>query len=290
VETIAIIGARGQLGVELVETLGRAPAYRVCPLSHTDMEVADPDSVRAAFTRVRPTVAINCAAFHRVDDCEDQPDDAMRVNAVGALHVARACNETGALCVYVSTDYVFGSAGAAPYGEDDQTGPMNLYGVSKLAGEQLVTHACSRSLIVRVAGMYGRAGSRARRGNFVDAVIAKARSGRPFTVIADVRVSPTYARDAAAALTGLIARNAGGIVHLTNTGSCTWHQFACRIVAAAGLEADVVPIPSSQHPATARRPRDSSLRSVRVPDLLGAPLRAWTEAVDAYVAERAPIA
>jgi dTDP-4-dehydrorhamnose reductase len=286
VTTVAIIGARGQLGTEIVDVFTDAPGYRVCPLSHEEIEAADPDSVRAVFGRLRPSVVINCAAFNRVDDCEDRPHEAWRVNTLGALHVAEACAGVGALCVFVSTDYVFGGLGRGPYTEGDEPAAVNVYGASKLAGERLVSQACSRSLIVRVAGLYGRAGSRAKQGNFVHRVLAQARSGQPVFVVDDVRVSPTSARDAARALDRLVRQDTRGIVHLTNSGSCTWYEFARRIMACAGLDAAVVPVPSSQYPAKAPRPRDSSLRSVRIAALIGSPVRPWEEALQAYLAER----
>ena len=286
---VAVLGAKGQLGTDLVRVFGSADGYSVHPLTHDEIEVTDVETVRASLGRIRPHVVVNCAAFHRVDECEERPEDAMQVNALGALNVARVCASLNALCVHVSTDYVFGGRGGAPFTEDDPPFPINVYGVSKLAGEHLVAQTCPRWLTVRVASLFGTAQARAKRGNFVEAILAKANAGGAIKVVNDVRMSPTYTRDAAFALEELIRSEARGLVHLTNAGSCTWYEFATHIVARAGLLASVMPIPSSEYPTKARRPMDSSLHSVRAWDHIRR-LRSWNEALDAYLADRGAVA
>ncbi len=286
---LAVIGGNGQLGTDLVRVFGSAQGYSVSPLTHDEIDVTNAESVRATLGRVRPGVVVNCAAFHRVDACEERPEDAMRVNALGALNVARACASLDALCVHISTDYVFGGGGRAPYTEDDPPSPINVYGVSKLAGEHLVAQTCPRSLTVRVASLFGTAQARAKRGNFVDAIMAKASAGDPVKVVDDIRMSPTYTRDAARALEELIRLEAHGLVHLTNAGSCSWYEFASHIVACAGLSASLIPVTSSGYPTRARRPADSSLRSLRTTDTIRH-LRPWKEALEAYLAERSAVA
>lgn len=283
---VAIIGAIGQLGTDLVRALGEAGGYETRALTHDEIEVADPEAVRAALTQARPNVVVNCAAFHRVDECEDRPEDAMRVNALGALHVARACASLGALCVYVSTDYVFSGEQRRPYVESDAPGPINVYGASKLAGEHLTVLTSPRWLVVRTASLFGVTPARAKKGNFVETMLAKARAGDTIRVVDDIRMSPTYAHDAARALERLIRQGAVGYLHLTNAGSCTWHEFATQILASAGLGARVVPVRSSEYPTRARRPKDSSLASLRVDDGVRRCLRPWRDALAAYLADR----
>ena len=282
---VAVIGANGQLGTDLVRAFGGDGGYSVYPLTHGEIEVSDAESVRAALGRGPLHVVVNCAAFHRVDECEERPEDAMQVNALGALNVARACARFDALCVHISTDYVFGGEGRGPYTEKDPSSPINVYGVSKLAGEHLVAQTCPQWLTIRVASLFGTAEARAKRGNFVDAILAKADAGGPIKVVDDVRMSPTYARDVACALEELIRREVRGLVHLTNAGSCSWYEFARQIVASAGLRASVMPIASSEYPTRARRPPDSSLHSLRTSDHIHR-LRPWNEALDAYIVER----
>lgn len=283
---VAVLGANGQLGTDLVRVLRNAAGYSVFPFTHDQIEVADSESVRTGLGRVRPDLVVNCAAFHRVDECEERPEEAMRVNALGGLNVARTCASLDAACVYISTDYVFGGQGRGAYSEADPPAPVNVYGVSKRAGELLVVQACPRWLIVRTASLFGTTRSRAKKGNFVETILDRAEAGLPLKVVEDVRMSPTYTHDAALALEWLIRHHADGLFHLTNAGSCTWHEFASRIVAYAGLSMTVIPIPSSEYPTRARRPGDSSLRSVRLPDPVRRCLRPWHQALQAYLDER----
>lgn len=286
---IAIIGSTGQMGTDVVRVAAEAGNYEVVPLGHDRVEVCDAQSVHSVLAEVRPEVVVNCAAFVRVDECEDQPKEAFQVNALGALYVARACAELGALCVYISTDYVFDGAKGEPYTEEDAPCPINVYGVSKLAGECLVQQVSPKRLIVRVASLFGKAGARGKGGNFVETILSKARAGEPLRVVNDIRMSPTYTLDVALALERLIKRGDTGLFHLTNKGACTWYEFASKALELAGLAARVEPISSSDYPARARRPTDSSLKSVRVDGFVAGSLRPWEEALKAYLIEKAHI-
>src|SRR5207247_2175655 len=184
-------GGGGQLGSALVAALRDTEGYHISALTRDDIDVTNPDSVRTALQHARSDIVVNCAAFVRVDDCEDHPEAAFLVNAVGALYVARGCRESNALCVYISTDYVFDGQKGAPYTEEDCPRPLNVYGASKLAGETLVQQACPRSLVVRLASVFGATGARSKGGNFVEAIIAKAQRADPIRVVDDIRMSPT---------------------------------------------------------------------------------------------------
>ncbi|HXZ90196.1 MAG TPA: SDR family oxidoreductase, partial [Candidatus Dormibacteraeota bacterium] len=161
---IALLGATGQLGHDIAR-VAKTRSLDLVPLSHEEIEATDLESVRQAFAKIRPEVVVNCAAFHQVDRCEEDPAQAFQVNALGALNVARSANEFGAKCVYVSTDYVFPGDKPPPkegatssvnsYVEADRPAPVNVYGVSKLAGEQLTLMAQPKALIVRVSSLFG---------------------------------------------------------------------------------------------------------------------------------------
>ncbi len=280
---VAVIGATGQLGAALVAALRTGSAAAVFPLGHEDVECTDPQSVDAALTPLRPDVVVNCAAVVRVDACEDRPEDAFRVNALGALYVARAAARLGAACVHISTDYVFDGRRDAPYREADPPAPINVYGASKLAGEHLVAQACPRWLIVRTASLFGGTGARGKGGNFVTTILDRARRGERLQVVDDVRMSPTYAPDAAAALERLIARGVTGLYHLANRGACTWYEFALRILTLAGVTARVDPVPATAYPARARRPPNSALNVTRVEAVTGTTMRSWEDAVADYL-------
>jgi len=285
---VVVLGSTGQLGSDLVHVLQHG-SYDVCPLSHAEVECTDPVAVQTAITALHPDIVVNCAAYVHVDECQDRPHEAFRVNAVGALHVARACATLDALCVYISTDYVFDGGKGEPYTEADPPCPINIYGASKLAGEYLVRQACPRWLIVRVASLLGKAGARGKGGNFVETILARARAGTALQVINDIRMSPTAAHDAAWALEQLLRHRASGLVHLTNAGVCTWYELACQAIQLVGLHAEMVPVTADTYPSKARRPKDSSLRSVRLEAMLEHPLRSWQEALHAYLVEQGHI-
>lgn len=281
---VAVIGASGQLGTELVAAFASNHLVDVTPLDHSMIDVTDERAVRARFDSLQADAVVNCAAFHRVDECEDRPDLSFTVNAIGALHVARCCQRMNALCVYISSDYVFEGTKGEPYDEDDPPWPLNVYGASKLAGENLTAQACSSFLIVRVASLFGKRGASSKGGNFVDSILSKARGTDPLRVVNDTTVSPTYAKDAAKAIEQMVMVGALGTVHITNEGACTWYEFARAVVDYAGASVDIVPIESRQFPSRAKRPDNSSLKSVRRL-MYGVEMPVWRSALKAYLAE-----
>jgi dTDP-4-dehydrorhamnose reductase len=276
---IAVLGSQGQLGRDLCPRL----AGEVVSLTRADIDLGQPATVGPALDRVRPAVVVNCAAYNFVDKAEAEPDAAFAVNAWGVRELARACRDRGIRLVHVSTDYVFGldAARAAPFREADAPGPVSVYGLSKLAGEYVVRSTCPRHLVVRTCGLYGVWGSGGKGGNFVETMLRVAAQGKPLKVVADQHCTPTYTADLAAAMADLIARGEEGLVHVTSSGACTWHELAAEIFRQAGVAADLLPITSEQFNAPARRPGYSVLASDRV-----APLRPWREALAAYLAER----
>jgi dTDP-4-dehydrorhamnose reductase len=287
---VAVIGSSGQLGTDLVKVLVKAGQYEVRSLGHREIECTDAASIEKALTMASPDVVVNCAAFVRVDDAEDRPADAFGVNSLGALAIAQACARMDALCVYISTDYVFDGSKRAPYTESDAPRPINVYGASKLAGEHLVQQACPRWLIARMASLFGKAGSSGKGGNFVETILAKAKTGEPLRLVNDIRMSPTYTYDAARALEALLRQRAAGLFHLANTGNCTWYEFARRALDIVGLDSRIEAIASASYPMKARRPEDSSLASTRLDSSLRECLRPWHKALEAYLAEKGHIA
>jgi len=294
-ERLLILGATGQLGTDLVHAAAAAGVDHV-GAGHEDIDVTQGHSVAAGIARYRPTIVINTAALHRVDACEDDPHKAYLVNTVGALLVARAAAQAGARSVYISTDFVF--SGDKPPAEDgrltpdtawveeDPTHPLNVYGASKVAGEQAVRLADSRHLIVRVSSLFGVSPQRNKGENFIEAMLKKASGGGPLRVVSDQWITPTYAADAARAIVRLALSDAGGVAHVTSSDGCTWHGLAVEAIRVVGLAAAVEAVPASTYYSTARRPRNSALHTGRLTSLLGRPLRPWREAVAAYLVEK----
>lgn len=283
---VAVIGSAGQLGRDLVVALKRAEGNTVIPLTRAEIECTDITSVQRVLREMHPQVVINCAAFVRVDECEDRPEEAFRVNALGALHVARGCAEIGAACVYISTDYVFNGTKQGAYTEDDPPAPINVHGTSKLAGEYLVRQTVADHIIVRLASLFGAAGASGKGGNFVQTILAQAKSGNRIRVVNDIRMSPTYTADASVRIVRLIQQRACGIFHLTNAGSCSWFEFAQKILGLAGVRPTLVPVSSTEYQTRARRPSNSALISRRLGPADGYPMRPWEAALEAYLVEK----
>jgi dTDP-4-dehydrorhamnose reductase len=277
---ILVTGAGGMLGSELV------PALRglgeVVGADVGDFDLTDADATLRAMTEVRPDVVVNCAAMTDVDGAESNRAAAFAVNGDGAGNVARAAAAMDAFFVHVSTDYVFDGTSSEPYREEDRPNPLGVYGESKLAGEEAIRSSRARFLIVRTAWLYGRGGR-----NFVETVLALAKKEGRLRVVDDQWGAPTYARDLAIVFRELLLRRADGVVHATNSGRCSWHEYAREILRIAGiLDVEVEPVPTSAFPRPARRPSFSVLSLEKLTSILGWAPRRWQEALLDYMNER----
>jgi dTDP-4-dehydrorhamnose reductase len=279
---IAITGARGQLATDLLRVL---EGFDVLPLSHQQLDICDEAAVDDLFSSSRPDVLINTAAFHRVDDCEEQSELAFRVNAYGVSNLARACQKTRCVLVHISTDYVFDGEKMQPYIEEDSPRPINMYGVSKLAGELAIRYMLNRYFIVRSSGLYGHAGASGKGGNFVNTMLRLAEEGRPIRVVDDQYLSPTYTLDLASKIAWLITKDNFGIYHITNSGHCSWFGFARAIFDEAALDVKVAPTTTEAFKAKAPRPPFSALDHGALRALGADDMRPWREALRSYLQE-----
>ena len=290
---VLLIGSTGQLGRELA---ARLAGPSLTAVSHAELEITDAEATDRMLRDVRPEVILNTSAFHAVDRCEDEPERAFAVNAFAVRHLARRAAEHGSLLVHFSTDYVFGGDGRRPYREDDAPQPRSAYATSKLAGEYFVRALAPRHLVVRSAGLFGGAGSAGKGGNFVAAILRRARAGETLRVVADQVTAPTYTHDLAATVAALVERAAGdpsaaaGVVHATAAGECSWHEFARAIVADAGLDVAVAPISTAELGAPAPRPAYSVLENARLAALGIARPAPWRDGLRRYLAERGELA
>ena len=288
---IAITGAGGQLGKELIEVLGRG-TDEVLALESRDLDVTDGEEVVKTLVAARPDVVIHAAAFTNVDACEAEPEKAYLVNALGARNVAVACGridaaqgEPGAAMVYVSTDFVFDGEKQEPYREFDEARPLSVYGKSKLAGEKYVASLLPRHYIIRTSWLYGRHGR-----NFVKTVLELAAHQPELRIVSDQVGSPTYARDLAEVIARLIRTPFCGVYQVSNSGSCSWFEFAGAILRLAGL-ADDVPvraITSDELGRPARRPAFSVMSHLALEATLGVRMRSWQEALAEYLESSSP--
>ena len=278
---VAIIGANGQLGTDLVCVFGE----NAIPLTHKDVDVADKNSLKI-IKEVKPDIIINTAAYVRVDEAEFNPNEAFKVNAIGALNVARIANEIGAINVYISTDYVFDGNKTTPYMENDIPNPINVYGASKYLGEIFTKNYSQKYYIIRTASLYGRAGARGKGGNFVETMIKKAKNNEEIKVVNDIVMSPTYTYDLALGIKALLEiMPEFGTYHIVNKGFCSWFQFAKEIFNILGLDVNIYPITSEELNRPARRPKYSAL-SIEKIEQLGIKMRNWEEALKSYLIEK----
>jgi dTDP-4-dehydrorhamnose reductase len=277
---VAIIGANGQLGSDLVKVFSDA-----IPLTRKELDVTDYESLKI-LKEIKPDVVINTAAYVRVDDAEIEADKAFQVNAVGALNVTKICNEINAVNVYISTDYVFDGTKGEPYTEEDTPNPLNVYGLSKYAGEVFTRNYSERYYIIRVASLYGVAGARGKGGNFVEFMIQKAKSGEEIRVVNDMFMSPTYTRDVAVMLKRFLEIEPEfGVYHMVNEGYCSWYEFTKEIFNILGWDVQVTPIKSSELNRLAKRPLFSALKNQKL-EKLGLKMRHWRDALRDYLVEK----
>ncbi len=283
----AIIGSTGQVGQEFVKCL---PAERLTLLTREQVDVTDAASVENCLEKLECDVVINLAAFHNVNGCEDDPTKGFQVNAVGAGNVAQAARRNGRRVVYFSSDYVFGldADRQSPYLEHDPVGPLNAYGVSKVAGEHLVRAATNDHLIVRSSSLFGVVTSK-KGWTFPEMILNRARAGEPLKLVNDQYMSPTYTLDLVRAVVQLIKVGVTGTVHVTNAGGCTWFELATATLEMAGVNYEVQPVSSDAFPSKACRPAYSRMDSERLETLGVAPLRDWREGLRAYLMERGEI-
>ncbi|CAG5091993.1 DTDP-4-dehydrorhamnose reductase [Thermobacillus xylanilyticus] len=270
---ILVTGAGGQLGRELV--LLQAPRnMEIVGFDRNGLDITDLEHCRRVIRTHKPDAVIHCAAYTKVDQAESEPDAAYLVNAYGARNAAVAVEEIGAKFIYISTDYVFDGKADKPYREYDRTDPQTVYGRSKLAGEQIVQSLCSRYFIVRTSWVYGKHGT-----NFVKTMMKLAGEQDRLTVVRDQIGSPTYALDLARFLLELVRTDYFGIWHASNSGFCSWYEFAKAIFEEKGLNVQIDSCTSSEFPRPASRPAYSVLDhgAIRMHGLI--PLRPWREAL-----------
>lgn len=276
---VLVTGATGQVGEAFLKA--RVPGPTVYPVSHKACDITDFESIRAIVAKVRPDVVVNLAAYTAVDRAEGDSQAAFNVNSLGAANVARASALVGARVIHVSTDYVFDGERLTPYPPNAATHPLNVYGASKLAGEDAMRMEAPNVLIIRSSWLYSTTGK-----NFLLRIIDLLHSGAIPKVVTDQRGSPTLAADLAEVLWLCAQRpDMKGVYHFANAGDSSWYEFACEIQALVANERGgegmprIIPVTSAEHNALAARPRYSVLDSSALLDVLCHAPRAWKAAL-----------
>jgi len=275
---VIIFGATGLLGKALMREWKQD---QVTALSSKDADIRDPNQVVAAVQRSRPDWIVLAAAYTDVDGCESNRELAFAVNCQGAVNVAQAAKESGSRLLFLSTDYVFDGLSTTPYETDHPRTPRSVYGRSKADAEVQILQVLPNCCIVRTSWLFGIGGK-----CFPDTIL-KLAAGRPqIDVVEDQRGSPTHAPDLARAIVQLCHHNASGIVHVTNTGDCTWYDFARATVAGAGLATNIRPTTSDKFVRPAERPKYSVL-SPKSREQYGITMPSWQDALQNYLSARA---
>jgi len=292
VRTIVIIGANGMLAQKVVETAD--PADRLILLDLPEFDITDRAAVLRKMGEIRPDVIINCAAYTQVDKCETEEALAFKVNGEGPGFLAEAVKMCGALLVHISTDYVFSGDSDIPYREEDQVGPLSVYGQSKLKGEQaIIASGLERYFILRTSWLYGPGGP-----NFVETILRLAAEREELRIVADQIGSPTYTGDLARAIYVLLQKTEDGgaslfgIYHFSNAGHCSWYDFASEIVTRAksiGIALkvqEIKPIATADYPLPAVRPVNSVFNKLKYQTVADVKIPQWQESLQIYLEER----
>ena len=281
---IMVIGANGQLGSELIGVLGEEEKI---PLTHSDLEIKYEPQVRKVLRDFTPELVINTAAFHVVAECEKNDLEAFQVNALGVKYLALACKKYGSTLLHISTDYIFDGLKRTPYIETDVPNPLNVYGITKLAGEHYLRSILEEHFIVRTTGLYGIHTCRAKKGgSFVDLMLRLAKERDEIRVVDDQILTPTYTLDLANQIKALITTKNYGTYHATNGGQCSWYDFAKAIFDLLNMEINLRRTSSTEFPSPAKRPSYSVLENRALKHLGIDKMRDWKEALSACLREK----
>ncbi len=256
---IVIIGANGQLGSDLYEHFSKY--HNVIGLTHEQIEITEEKLVNVILSEIKPEVVINTSAYHNLPVCEADPGKSFDINASGVLYLARTCSKLGAILIHYSTDYVFNGQKKLPYLESDIPNPLNIYGVSKLAGEILIRNYMEKYFIIRVSGIYGRIPCRAKGGNFIFNIVKASREKKEIKVVDDEILTPTPTRAIAVNTMHLLDNQKYGVYHMTCEGSCSWYEFTKVIFNKLNIKTPLYPCLAIDFPSSIKRPLYSVLEN-----------------------------
>ncbi|MCM3194146.1 dTDP-4-dehydrorhamnose reductase [Priestia megaterium] len=276
-QKVLITGANGQLGKELVE-LFTAKGFEVYGFGRDKMDITNQAQVQEVISTLKPNIVLHSAAHTQVDLAESEPEQAFSINAYGTRNVAVAAEAVGAKLVYVSTDYVFDGTNDEPYNEFSPTSPLGVYGKSKLAGEQFVRDLHSKFFIVRTSWVYGKHGA-----NFVKTMLKLGKERKELSVVADQRGCPTYTLDLANSILELVDTQKYGVYHVSNSGNCSWYEFAKEIFNISGITVQVNPCTTEDFPRPAARPTYSVFAHKAIYLNNFTKMRRWEDALEDFL-------
>lgn len=276
---ILVTGYNGQLGYDVVKELN-SRSVECRGVDREDFDITDRDETVGYICDYAPDAVIHCAAYTAVDRAEDDEENCRKVNADGTENIAVACEKLRAKMLYVSTDYVYGGDGEAPFETDSPTNPKNVYGVTKLEGEKAVMKYIDKFFIVRTSWVFGINGN-----NFVKTMLRLGNEKENLNVVCDQVGSPTYTPDLARLICDLIVTEKYGIYHVTNENFCSWAEFAAEIMNLGGKKTVINPVPSSEYPTKAERPHNSRLSKKCLDEAGIKRLPTWQDALKRFLKE-----
>lgn len=282
-DTVVIFGGTGQIGSELCRVFSDC---RVVSPGSTEVPIEHAAKVADLLDAEKPGLVLNATAYHQLDQCEQNPARAFEINAVAVGSVATQCAKRGIRFATIGTDYVFSGQEGRPYTESDRPEPLNVYGISKVAGERYAFNANEATVVFRVSGVFGRSGFSNKGPSFVERMISMAEKNDPIRVVDNIYFSPTYAPHAALLMRKVLERETRGLFHVTNSGVCTWYDLANEAIRAAGLTATIERTTYSNDGAGTKRPLFSALSHKALHDHGFSAPQTWQEGVSEYVAER----
>jgi len=280
-----VFGRGGQLGVELVKIFSQR-GYEVTGFDRAAVDVTDASLVEQTLAKLDPSVVLNAAAYNQVDVAETEPQAALAGNALAVRNLALACRQVDARLVHFSTDYVFDGTATRPYTEEDPTHPLGAYAVSKLAGELYAQAYLENPLIIRTSGVFGPAGVRTNRGNFVEMMLRLEKGGQPIKVVEDHVASPAYAPAIASRTADMVEKRLSGVFHIGGGTPISWFDYAKLIFETARLHPELRPTNEREYRTRARRPKYSALSNAKMERAGIQPMPSMLEAVAGYMIER----
>jgi dTDP-4-dehydrorhamnose reductase len=284
---VAVVGSSGQLGSDIVAAFTER-GDEIVSLTHSDIELSDLESVKSCMGRSNAEFVVNTAAMHHVEHCEQDPESAFAVNAIGARNLALVTREMGAALIHISTDYVFDGSKGEPYVEEDAPLPLNVYGTSKLAGECFVRTLNPKHFLLRTSALYGKHPCRAKGGrNFVELMLKLGRERGSVRVVDNEHVSPTSTIGLARQIVALSGCREYGLYHATAEGSCSWYEFAKAIFVAAKVNAQVEVADPSEFAGKVPRPYYSVLENRRLKAAGLSVFQSWEAGLAQYLSAAA---
>ena len=285
---IALIGANGQLGSDIIKVFSTDTNLEVIPLTTKEIDITNFDLTKKVLEEIKPNMVLNTAAFHRVDDIEDNPLPAFAVNVIAEKNLSELCAQNNWEIVYFSTDYVYGgdTKRNIPLMEEDKPSPVSTYGVSKLAGEYVTQFTNKKHYIIRPCGLFGVVGSLGKGGNFVETMIALGKEKGEVKVVSDQICTPTYTKNLAENLLVLLKTDNYGLYHMTAEGACSWYEFAQEIFKLMKMEVKCIPVTSDIFKTRAKRPPYSVLENANLKKLNLNKMRDWKENLKLYLEEK----